>query len=424
MSISQQSVNNGGTGSHVSLGGSSSASNHEGMVSGVAAAVGRLSVGSLGGLGGEISKTRVQLELDALRSKHLAKNQRDRLKDCKWIIAYLAHSLAVASLPLLLLLNHYDYFSVVASAPLTTPEEAKAFLAEMRKQTQEREDIHKPPSHIATADGMDAWFAQQRQREMELRRRRQEAEALLRGYRGQVDESTLPANREKSKRSSYGSLASTYPSAGGAGTRSPAGSESLDDPRNFAFKKAVLSLPTETMNPLVEEGKEGEEKENLTRTPIPANAGETIDWAISDASSDSNFKRTHMDNRSIMIPDSADKQASMLYGVQERGAAAILDDDPAQETVWRDFISSEPGAVFPPEPGRYHLVSAEQFCSHKKFWTTSDLWSFRFDNSVFVVRLSRIAPHTYRSCSQRIRPHCFCYLRSSLLEVDTTGGPR
>jgi putative glutathione S-transferase len=32
--------------------------------------------------------------------------------------------------------------------------------------------------------------------------------------------------------------------------------------------------------------------------------------------------------------------------------------EPVPETIWRDFISSEPGAKFPPEAGRYHLYAS------------------------------------------------------------------
>lgn len=66
---------------------------------------------------------------------------------------------------------------------LTTPEEAKAFLASMRdKQKAATDATPKPPAHL-TADGMDAWYLQQRERERLERERRKEAEALLRGYR-------------------------------------------------------------------------------------------------------------------------------------------------------------------------------------------------------------------------------------------------
>jgi hypothetical protein len=53
----------------------------------------------------------------------------------------------------------------------------------MRRAQKDGSGIsHKPPSNLS-ADGMDAWYIQQKQRELELRKRRQEAEALLRGYR-------------------------------------------------------------------------------------------------------------------------------------------------------------------------------------------------------------------------------------------------
>jgi hypothetical protein len=53
----------------------------------------------------------------------------------------------------------------------------------MRKAQKDGTGIsHKPPSNLS-ADGMDAWYLQQKQRELEMRKRRQEAEALLRGYR-------------------------------------------------------------------------------------------------------------------------------------------------------------------------------------------------------------------------------------------------
>ena len=74
------------------------------------------------------------------------------------------------------------WFHWLVTSPLTTPEEAQAFLASMRDKQKAAEAIGKPPAHL-TADGMSAWYLQQRQREKEMRLRRQEAEQLLRGYR-------------------------------------------------------------------------------------------------------------------------------------------------------------------------------------------------------------------------------------------------
>ena len=68
----------------------------------------------------------------------------------------------------------------VGSGSLTTPEEAQAFLASQRNKLKETNAG--PPAHLS-ADGIDAWYMQQRNRDKEMRRRRNEAEAMLRGYR-------------------------------------------------------------------------------------------------------------------------------------------------------------------------------------------------------------------------------------------------
>jgi hypothetical protein len=233
-----------------------------------------------------------------------------------------------------------DNDETVASAPLTTPEEAKAFLAEMRKQTKEHEDIHKPPSHISTADGMDAWFSQQKQREKELRKRRQEAEALLRGYRGTMDESAMNAQKNNSRRSSYGSVASygnhAVASESTPQQPHPIKSESLDDPRSFSAWKRGVSTGQEgdVLFPLSEETKEGEEKEN----PLAVKGGINItETSVSDAG----CLLTEADQGKDPVVEAKDS----------------AEREEPEETIWRDFISSEPGATFPPEAGRYHLVS-------------------------------------------------------------------
>lgn len=99
------------------------------------------------------------------------------------------------------------FFSLAAaraclvSSPLTTPEEAQAFLAAMRDKQKAAEAVGKPPAHLSV-DGMNAWHYQQREREKELRKRRQEAEQLLRGYR--MTMSHDKAHASKPSRDSYG----------------------------------------------------------------------------------------------------------------------------------------------------------------------------------------------------------------------------
>jgi hypothetical protein len=50
------------------------------------------------------------------------------------------------------------------------------------RDKQKAHDQNKPPAHL-TADGLDAWYLQQRHRDREMKQRRQEAENILRGYR-------------------------------------------------------------------------------------------------------------------------------------------------------------------------------------------------------------------------------------------------
>lgn len=82
------------------------------------------------------------------------------------------------------------------------------FLAIMRDESRRKEGFDQRGANHVTTDGMDAWFMMQRNQEKEMRLRRQEAEQLLRGYRGQYfsgEESPAwsPRSHRKS-RSSFG----------------------------------------------------------------------------------------------------------------------------------------------------------------------------------------------------------------------------
>lgn len=229
---------------------------------------------------------------------------------------------------------------IVCSAPLTTPEEAQAFLAAMRDKQHQREITHRGASTGATTtDGLDTWFYQsQKLRDKELRQRRLEAEALLRGYRG--------------GRESLGGLSSShYPrdSLGSPGRYRPAldedredsteptmttkdappslrtltastTSESLDDPRNFASlqKKAInmsnnIDTTVEPLQPIASDMDKLHLRQNLRR-----------DF--------DNFSEFFDTIKSPKLEDGDEKVAP---------------------TIWLDFI--EPGGKFPPEPNRYHL---------------------------------------------------------------------
>lgn len=90
-------------------------------------------------------------------------------------------------------LSLFFLLGTAVTSPLTTPEEAQTFLAIMRDKQRAADVIHIPPAHL-TADGMNAWHLQQRERERLERERRKEAEALLRGYRMTMshDKSRVP----------------------------------------------------------------------------------------------------------------------------------------------------------------------------------------------------------------------------------------
>ena len=92
---------------------------------------------------------------------------------------------------------------------MTTPEQAQHFLAVMRTKTKEGGIEHKPPSNLS-ADGVDAWYMMQRHRDQEMKQRRKEAEALLRGYRmpyqADGDEFDMASPRARRGRASTGEL--------------------------------------------------------------------------------------------------------------------------------------------------------------------------------------------------------------------------
>jgi hypothetical protein len=75
------------------------------------------------------------------------------------------------------------FFRDTVASPLTTPEQAHLFLTSMRHKSKKEEWEHRPPTNLSS-DGVDAWYMMQRNREQEMRKRRQEAAQLLQGWRG------------------------------------------------------------------------------------------------------------------------------------------------------------------------------------------------------------------------------------------------
>ena len=270
--------------------------------------------------------------------------------------------------------SRFHSLQIVCSAPLTTPEEAQLFLQSMREKTQEREFSHHPPCNLNSA-GLDEWFMQQRQRERDMRERRREAEALLRGYRGGRESLGLNSTRNaplRMGRESLGSVVSAAPRGfdweDGTGSAShqsgsgssatnrgrpqhiqvdtagfptastanssrstasggAAGSESLDDPRSFFHNKTNRSS-LQQRESYVEEKKSTDSLHDLQ--PVVENV-------VGDTEIHANVST---DSMSLMSPAPAQDHEG---------------EPPEPPTVWLDFISNEPGAKFPPAVGRYHL---------------------------------------------------------------------
>ena len=81
---------------------------------------------------------------------------------------------------------HKGKFKDAGSASFMTPEQAKAFLAEQKNASKKGTVQPTPPSGLSSGE-LDSWYSQQKAKQAEARRKREEAEAILRGYRGAWD---------------------------------------------------------------------------------------------------------------------------------------------------------------------------------------------------------------------------------------------
>jgi len=341
-----------------------------------------------------MSASRVRRELDELREKGLTSNQRNKIKDF--------------------------------SMPVTTPEQAAAFLASMRDKNKSGGSKTRPPAHISS-DGYDAWYMQQKAREREIRKRRKEAEAILHGYRMRMDEKGAPQSGSRGddifSPTEYENgivaintspveenwanfdndtpesdvkrlnLAQYFPdtpvegdSLSGAtgrhsfGTDLTSESESRDERSKLGRHSFGGSTFTDGTTSLAETPKFGpesyktptygpdgqqvftfqEEKKNENLNPVDEKKEETYEEDGESTDSDSTgSKSTYYDKKNI---EKARSPASMKNGAIPTPAKNLVPD----ETEWRDFISLEEGAKYPPESGRYHLyASAADPGSHR-----------------------------------------------------------
>lgn len=245
----------------------------------------------------------------------------------------------------------------------------------MREKQHEREKItERPPAHLTTTDGMNAWHLQQRHKEKELRDRRREAEAILRNYRSNYyDNNSVSSSRGPSPKhygaehlndpsehtgsevgvspsSCYypGSFAGIHPqssasqSVGGGSAGSGLPTPTFEEKKDYRESQGSLISQSPSYN--FNKSNTGQEQQQPQYTgflsPPPPEGLSTTTVTPGTARG----RKAH----GLTISTDTNEIVSSSSSPQQR-----------PETKWRDFISSRPGSKFPPEKGRYHL-----YCSY------------------------------------------------------------
>ena len=275
---------------------------------------------------------------------------------------------------------------LVCMAPLTTPEEAKTFLATMREAQQKRERLHQPPSNL-NADGMDAWFLRQRKEEQEMRNRRREAETILRNYRGGNNNGAAGSgaagrsslDSQKSGGSTTATVTTTTPRHSSA--RSEHGSDMPADPNDTTTTHYPPNAPSPSASSLASSRRVDRGSGGRTSLPAGSTDNEAAEEKKDNCEPPSPNHCLSSKQREMTTPyfGRTPRNAQVDYALDQgggNGAAAAAstggigaqllasptpppEQPQVEETIWRDFVSKAPGAKFPPEPGRYHL-----YCSY------------------------------------------------------------
>jgi hypothetical protein len=256
---------------------------------------------------------------------------------------------------------------------LTTPEQAQHFLAVMRTKTKEGGIEHKPPSNLS-ADGVDAWYMMQRHRDQEMKQRRKEAEALLRGYRmtyqADGDEFNMASPRARRGRASTGELSETLVDPAASSRHSdkrrqssaprlernwetssspgskrlfnekeedrgdrPSGRENFDD-GNRALFMDDHSVVTFDSRPHVSYF-----KPNSSPQIDTSQSRNRLRWVEEEKKSDdASAVGYSMSHASGMVGN--DSRRASFDSTKKPGMSQPRADPIAPETVWRDFISN------------------------------------------------------------------------------------
>lgn len=256
----------------------------------------------------------------------------------------------------------------MVSSPLTTPEEAEEFLAAMKqRKSVGATPNRRPPSRFFSPDGgVDGWFMQQRRMDKELKKRRQEAAQLLHGYKGYYNEKDFDLDGwsprgSSTGRSSFGESASdTKLSMKDPNRRqtSFARLETRDfdvEEREDVTTHRLAPDRTEFLNERRSYDGTGYTK------PLDGQAFEEGRTNFNEERDGSTMHTSKQQSKSNMAERLQMRfaEANATIESETNGLSVDTEDAPEiPETVWRDFISDEPGAKFPPEAGRYHLYAS------------------------------------------------------------------
>ena len=279
----------------------------------------------------------------------------------------------------------------------------------MRDESRRKKEgvDHKAPNHV-TSDGMDTWYMMQRNQEKEMRLRRQEAEQLLRGYRGPYfsgeDSPAWSPRSQRKSRSSFGlpgtdsEILIDPATEKRRQTTMPRIENHFEDPlepKNLTRERKSLDPGQIEMfenstrerdegtgfdydrRSLFRDNQEKGECESESREPAPTtDPSRVIDSTLSLGG----FSHEVSGRKSTFSTESRDREE------YSRSPFPVEHPD-APVTSWRDFISPgehreslarnslhrttrmltlgfvvlfivEPGAKFQPETGRYHLYAS------------------------------------------------------------------
>jgi len=233
-----------------------------------------------------------------------------------------------------------ESFRLKDTAPLTTPEEATKFLASLRTKEKSSLFLGNPPANLS-ADGMNAWHLQQRQREKELREQRKEAEEMLRKYRMTMSHGKIPEAEDK-KYKDFSSRKHLFQPDGSFGIIPT-------DPQQI-FQQSKYKKT----------GINGEQKDrNSEDCEIEEDLDKIVENAETEEEPDSNQEETAspFKRKLLLSPVHGEGSIDPALESEENTVTAIPLEMP-EEIQWREFVEPGDDVHFPAAKGRYRLFAS------------------------------------------------------------------